>query len=86
MSSDDAPNSIASTTSAIRLPASGPMMCAAQHLVGLGVGQDLHEALGGDDGLGAGIGGEGKFADLVGDARGLQFFFRLPTVATSGKV
>ena len=47
----------------------------AQHLVGLGVGQDFHQAVGGGDGLGAGIGGEGKLADLVGDAGRLQFFF-----------
>ena len=61
--------------SGCRLPA--PMIWHAQHLVGLGVGQDLHKAVGGRDGLGAGIGGEGKFADLVGDAGGLQLFFGL---------
>ena len=48
---------------------------AAQHLVGLGVGQDFHKAVRGHDGLGAGIGGEGKLADLVGDAGSLELFF-----------
>src|ERR1700722_3874048 len=47
----------------------------AEHAVGLGVGQDFHESFGGQVHLGAGIGGEGKFADVVGDTGGFELFF-----------
>jgi hypothetical protein len=49
----------------------------AQHAIGLCVGEHFDEAFRGSDRLGARIGGEGKFANLVGDARRLQFLFRL---------
>src|SRR5580693_10279960 len=44
----------------------------AEHAVGLGVGQDFHESFGGQVHLGAGIGGEGKFADVVADVSSLE--------------
>src|SRR6202140_1468633 len=44
----------------------------AEHAVGLGVRQDFHKTFGGQVHLGAGIGGEGKFADVVGDAGGFE--------------
>src|SRR5579864_854817 len=47
----------------------------AEHAVGLGVGQDFDKAFGGQVHLGAGIGGEGKFADIVGDAGGFELLF-----------
>src|ERR1700722_9941732 len=47
----------------------------AEHAVGLGVGQNFHESFGGQVHLGAGIGGEGKFSDIVGDAGGFELFF-----------
>ena len=40
----------------------------AEHAVGLGVGEDLHEAVGLLVGLGAAVGGEREFSDVVGDA------------------
>src|SRR6516162_4042329 len=40
----------------------------AQHAVGLGIGEDLHEALGLQVRLCTAIGGKGKFAGIVGDA------------------
>ena len=49
----------------------------AEHAVGRGIGEDLHEAVGDVVGLGAAVGGERELADLVGDAGGLQFLFRL---------
>jgi hypothetical protein len=58
----------------------------AEHAVGLGVGEDLHEAVGLQVDLGAAVGGEGKFADLVGNAGLLQFLLVLPTEAISGYV
>jgi hypothetical protein len=47
----------------------------AEHAVGLGIGQDLHEAIGGEIDLGAAIGAERKLADIVGDAGGFELFF-----------
>src|SRR5580693_10710135 len=44
----------------------------AEHAIGLGVGQDFHKAFGGQIHLGASIGGEGKFSDIVGNAGGLE--------------
>ena len=46
----------------------------AEHAVGRGVGENLHEAVGLAHRARAAIGGEGEFADLVGDALGLQLF------------
>ena len=43
---------------AIMSPASGPDDVHAEHAVGLGVGEDLHEAVGLVVGLGAAVGGE----------------------------
>ena len=40
----------------------------AEHAVGLGVGEDFHEAVGLLVGLGAAVGGERKLAGVVGDA------------------
>ena len=56
MSSDAAPNSMASAASAIRLPASGAQDMHAQHAIGLGVGENLHEAVRRRDGFGARVG------------------------------
>src|SRR5580704_11141910 len=47
----------------------------AEHAVGLGVGQDFHKTFGGQVHLGAGIGSEGKFSDIVGDTGGFELFF-----------
>ena len=44
----------------------------AEHAVGRLVGEDLHEAVGVVHGAGAGIGGEGEFADAILDAGLLQ--------------
>ena len=49
----------------------------AEHAVGLGVGEDLHEAVGGEVDLGAAVGGERKLADVVGDAGRLQLLLGL---------
>ena len=49
----------------------------AEHAVGLGVGQDLHEAVGLVVGLGAAVGGERELADVVGDAGRLQLLLGL---------
>src|SRR5579863_10701399 len=46
----------------------------AEHAVGLGVGEDFDETVGGQIDLGAPVGGERKLADSVGDAGRLQFF------------
>ena len=46
----------------------------AEHAVGLGIGEDLHEAVGGEIHLGAAVGGERKLADAISDAGSLQFF------------
>src|SRR6185437_9464526 len=48
----------------------------AEHAVGLGVGEDFHEAFGGLVHLGTAVGGHRKLADVVGDAGGFQFLFR----------
>ena len=69
-----APNSIATAASRDHVAGVGADDVHAEHAVGLGVGEDLHEAVGLLIGLGAAIGGERKFADIVGDAGGLQFF------------
>src|SRR5580704_4342544 len=44
----------------------------AEHAVGFGVGQDFHKTFGGQVHLGAGIGGEGEFSDVVADVGGLE--------------
>src|SRR5580700_1187669 len=44
----------------------------AEHAVGLGVRQDFDKTFGGQVHLGAGIGGEGKFADVVADVSSLE--------------
>ncbi len=44
VSSDEPPNSMLTTASAISSVAFVPMICALQNLVGLGMCQDLHEA------------------------------------------
>src|SRR3546814_6789163 len=49
----------------------------ADHLLGLVVLEDLHEAGGHGHGARARIGGERELASLVGDARGLQLFLGL---------
>jgi hypothetical protein len=49
----------------------------AEHAVGRGVGQDLHEAVGRLVDLGAAVGGERELADVVGDAGGLQLLLGL---------
>ena len=49
----------------------------AQHAVGLGVGQDLHEARGLGHGHGAADGGEREAAGLVGHALGLELLLGL---------
>ena len=49
----------------------------AEDAVGLGVGEELHEAVGRVVGLGAAVGGERELADLVGDAGGLQLLLGL---------
>ena len=49
----------------------------AEHAVGLGIGEDFHEALGLQVHLCAAIGGKGKFAGVVGDAGLLQFLLAL---------
>ena len=48
-------------------PACGPDDVDAEHPVGLGVGEDFHETIGGLIGLGAAIGEEQKLAGLVLD-------------------
>src|SRR6185437_3953258 len=48
-----------------------------KYAVALGVGDHLGEAVRRGDSLGAGIGGKGELADLVGDAGRLEFFLRL---------
>ena len=68
MSSDEAPNSMAIAASAIMVAGVGPEDVHAKHAIGLGVGEDFDEAVGRKIRPGAGVGGEGEFADLVGDA------------------
>src|ERR1700722_3514580 len=46
----------------------------AEHAVGLGVGQDFDEAVGGQVDLGAGIGGERKLPGIIGNAGRFQLF------------
>ena len=58
----------------------------AEHAVGLGVGEDLDDAFGLVHGLGAAVGEEGEFADLVGDARCLELLFGEADRAISGWV
>ena len=48
---------------------------AAENAIRGGIRQNLSKAIGGGDGLGAAIGGEGEFADLVRDTGRLQLFF-----------
>src|SRR6185437_6563413 len=48
-----------------------------KYAVALGVGDHLGEAVRRGESLGAGIGGKGELADLVGDAGRLEFFLRL---------
>jgi hypothetical protein len=48
-----------------------------QHLVGVGVGENLGEAFGLVVDLGAAVGREGELADLVGAAFGLELLFGL---------
>ena len=50
----------------------------AEHAVGLGVGENFHETLGGLVHLGAPVRGHRKLADIVGDAGGFQFLFAFP--------
>ena len=78
MSSAEAPNSMASTASAIMLPASAQIRCTPSTRSVLASARYLHEAFGSLVDLGAGVGGEGKLADIVGDAGGFQFFLGFP--------
>ena len=64
MSSLVAPNSIACAAWAIIVPATEAMHPHAEHAVGLGVGDDLHEAVGLVVGLGAAVGEHRELADL----------------------
>jgi len=46
----------------------------AEHTVGRAIGKDLHETIGMAHGPSAAVGGEGKAADRIGNAGGLQLF------------
>ena len=74
MSSDEAPNSMAIAASAIMLPASGPRMCTPSTRSVLASARILTKPSVVEIDLGAAIGGERKFADIVGDAGGFQLF------------
>src|SRR6516165_9028858 len=50
----------------------------AKHAIGLGIGENLHKAIGVAHGASPAIGGEGKFPDLVFDSFGFQIIFRSP--------
>lgn len=66
MSSAEAENSMATQNSPIISLTLGPTSRVhTQHLVGVGVGQDLGEAFGLMVDLGAAVGGEGELADLL---------------------
>ena len=64
MSSDVAPNSIACAAWAIIVPATEAMHHTPSTRSDLGVGDDLHEAVGLMVGLGAAVGEHREFADL----------------------
>ncbi len=49
----------------------------AEHTIRRGVGENFDEAVGHVNGLGAAVGGEREFADVVGDACGFKFFLGL---------
>src|SRR6185437_8712506 len=53
----------------------GAQYVHAQYAIRLRIGQHFREAVRCRDGLGARIGGEGEFADLVGYSGGFQFLF-----------
>ena len=76
-SSLDAPNSIATTPSAISSDAIGPMTCMPRMRSVCGVGEDLHEARGVAQRPRAAVGRERKAAGPVGDALGLQLLLGL---------
>ena len=54
-----------------------PHNMGAQNFVGLGIGEDLHKAIGGLVGLGAAIGDEEELAGLVVHASSLEFVLGL---------
>jgi hypothetical protein len=76
-SSAEPPNSISTVASWIISPAPAADDMHAEHAIGLGIGQDLHEAIGLLVGLGAAVRRERELADLVGDAGGLQLLLGL---------
>src|ERR1700736_4312514 len=57
----------------------------AEHAVAFRVRQDFHEAVGGVVDLGAAVGGEREFADVIGDAGGLELLFALADRSEFGK-
>ena len=63
-SSDEPPNSIGTAASAIRSPASAPMMWTPSTRSVLGVGEHLHEAVGVCASPCAAVGREGELADV----------------------
>src|SRR4051794_39889198 len=75
ISSDDPPNSIATAHSITRLPASGPTMWtpSTRSLVASARIVAVRRAVD----LGAAVGREGEFPDVVGDAVFLQLFLGL---------
>src|SRR5260221_14343756 len=77
ISSDAAPNSMATAASAIHVAGVRADDVDAEHAVGLGIGEDFHEALGLQVHLCAAIGGKGKFAGVVGGTGPLQFLLAL---------
>ena len=76
-SSEEPPNSITTAASWISSPAPGADDMHAEHLVGLGIGQHLDEAVRVPHGARAAVGHEGELADLVGAALGLERFLAL---------
>jgi hypothetical protein len=48
-----------------------------EHAIGLGIGKDFHETVGLKIRLGAAVGGEGKFSDIVSDAGLFQLLLGL---------
>src|SRR5215210_4332437 len=78
MSSDDAPNSIATAHSMTRLPASGPTMWTPSTR---SVVASVRRAVD----LGAAVGRERKFPSLIGHAVLLQFFLGFPDRGDLGR-
>jgi hypothetical protein len=69
------PNSIASTHSAISVPASGPMICAREYAVGFRIGQNFHETVDRAHRARAAIGHEREFPGAVFDAVFFELLF-----------